>query len=339
MNIGIVGAGGWGTALATVAAQNAEKVTLWVREDEVRQEIRDKRTNSIFLPGVELSRNIAPVASFEAFKECNVVLMVVPSSFVRTTGELLRPHLSPGTPVANAGKGFDVATGDRLSVTLAKVLGPDNPVAVLSGPNHAEEVGRGLPSLTVAAAEDRTVAEALQDAMMTKMFRIYTNNDIIGVELGGALKNIIALAAGALDGLGYGDNTKAALMTRGMTEIVRLGKALGAQPSTFAGLSGMGDLIVTCTSPHSRNRRAGLALGQGKKLSEILGSTSMVVEGVNATKAAYNLAKIHNVEMPITEALYEVLFGDRNPREAVANLMTRMPKHETEEQFLPFSDN
>lgn len=339
MKIGIVGAGGWGTALATVAAQNADKVTLWVREDEVRQEIKDKRTNSIFLPGVELAQNIAPVASFESFKECNVVLMVVPSSFVKATAEMLKPHLSVGTPVANAAKGFDVATGNRLSVTLTEVFGTNNPVAVLSGPNHAEEVGRGLPSATVAAAENHVVAEMLQEALMTKMFRIYTNNDVIGVELGGALKNIIALAAGAIDGLGYGDNTKAALMTRGMTEIVRLGRALGASASTFAGLSGMGDLIVTCTSPHSRNRRAGLALGQGKKLSEILGSTSMVVEGVNATKAAYDLATIHNVEMPITEALYEVLFRDRNPREAVMHLMTRMRKHENEEQFLPFSDN
>lgn len=338
MKIGIVGGGGWGTALAKIAANNAEKVILWVREDEVREEIRLKRVNSTFLPGAELPSNINPVDDFSSFRECQLVLMVVPSSYVRATAEKLVGHLTPGTLVANAAKGFEISSGKRLSVVLGEVLGPEHPIAVLSGPNIANEVGRGLPSATVAAAVQHTVAAKLQDSIMTNMFRVYTNNDLVGVELGGALKNIIALAAGVVDGLGYGDNTKAALMTRGLTEIVRLGRALGAQPSTFAGLSGMGDLIVTCASPFSRNRRAGLALGQGKTLEEIVGGTNMVIEGVNATLAAYNLAKQHRVELPITQALYDVLFNKRNPVDAVTELMARDRKTETEEQFLPFSD-
>lgn len=336
MKIGIVGAGGWGTALATVAAKNADNVMLWVREDDVRQEISEKRTNSVFLPGINLPHNIDPVGDFSRFKDCSIVLMVVPSAFIRPTAEMLKGHLAPKAILVNAAKGFELSTGNRLSVTLSQILGPENPVAVLSGPNHAEEISRGLPAATVVAATDQAIALQVQDALMTSLFRVYTNSDVTGVELGGALKNIIALAAGISDGMGYGDNTKAALLTRGMTEIVRLGKALGAHPSTFAGLSGMGDLIVTCTSPHSRNRRAGLALGQGKKLCEILAATSMVVEGVNATQAAYSLAEKHSIEMPITFALHEVLFRDRDPREAVMELMARMPKHETEE--LPFGD-
>jgi glycerol-3-phosphate dehydrogenase (NAD(P)+) len=240
----------------------------------------------------------------------------------------LKPHLRPGIPVANAAKGFELSTGLPLSAVLAEVFDHGNPVAALSGPNHAEEVGRGLPAATVVAAEDEAVAELFQDALMTPAFRVYTSTDILGVELGGALKNIIALAAGITDGLGYGDNTKAALMTRGMTEIVRLGVSMGARRSTFAGLSGMGDLIATCTSPHSRNRRAGLAIGQGKTLEEIVGGTNMVIEGVNATRGAYALSRKLSVKMPITEALYAVLFEGMDPSKAVASLMSRSPKSE-----------
>ena len=337
MQIGIVGGGGWGTALAAVVAQKASDVLMWIREDSVREEIRLSRTNASFLPSVTLPPNIVPVADFSRFAECSLVIMAVPSAFVRTTAEQLRGHLRPFTPIVNAAKGLELGTNKRLSVVLGEALGATHPIAVLSGPNHAEEIGRGLPSATVVASTEHAVAVAVQGALMTNLFRVYTNHDLVGVELGGALKNVIALAAGVTDGLGYGDNTKAALMTRGMTEIVRLGTALGAEPATFAGLSGMGDLIVTCTSMHSRNRRAGLAIGQGLSLAEVQASTKMVIEGVNTTQAAYQLAQTKQVEMPITEALYEVLFKAREPREAVMGLMSRDRKTETEEHLPMFT--
>ena len=337
MRVGILGGGGWGTALACVVARNADEVVVWVREDVVREEILLRRTNSSFLPGVLLPQNVAPVGTFARFAECDLVIIAVPSAFVRGTAELLRLHLRSGTPVVSAAKGLELGTNMRLSSVLREVLGTGHPLAVLSGPNIALEVARGMPSAAVVASGDALVASVAQRILMTGSFRVYTNHDLIGVELGGALKNVIALAAGVIDGLEYGDNTKAALMTRGMTEIVRLGKALGAETSTFAGLSGMGDLIVTCTSAHSRNRRAGLALGQGRNLAEVQGSTPMVIEGVNTTRAAYQLAQAQGVEMPITEALYDVLFNHRHPREAVMELMTRDRKNETEEHLPAFA--
>ena len=333
MKIGIVGAGGWGTALAKTASVNAEEVLLWVREAEVRSELNTAHTNSAFLPGVSLSDKVRAVGDFAELSSCDAIIMAVPSSFVRETAIKLKPHLRRGVPVANAAKGFELATGLPLSAVLREVFADANPVAALSGPNHAEEVGRGLPAATVVAADEEAVAELFQDALMTPFFRVYTSTDVLGVELGGALKNIIALAAGATDGLGYGDNTKAALMTRGMTEIVRLGVSMGARRSTFAGLSGMGDLIATCTSPHSRNRRAGLAIGQGKTLDEIVTGTNMVIEGVNATRGAYELSRKLGVKMPITEALYAVLFEGMDPSKAVASLMTRSPKSEHSEDL------
>lgn len=328
MRIGIVGAGGWGTALARTAAVNAEEVLLWARETEVREELNTSHTNESFLPGVTLPTKVRAVGNFADLSECDAVIMAVPSSFVRDTALKLLPHLRHGVPVADAAKGFELSSSLPLSEVLGEVFGNDHPVAAISGPNHAEEVGRGLPAATVVASKDESVAEMFQDVLMTPVFRVYTSTDILGVELGGALKNIIALAAGITDGLGYGDNTKAALMTRGMTEIVRLGVSMGAKASTFAGLSGMGDLIATCTSPHSRNRRAGLAIGQGKSLEEIVGGTNMVIEGVNATRGAYDLSRRHGVKMPITEALYAVLFEGMDPFQAVASLMGRAPKSE-----------
>ena len=333
MKMGIVGAGGWGTALAKVCAANASEVILWAREGEVLQEINESRTNSAFLPGVILPDNVIAVSSLNRFSECVLVLMVVPSSYVRLMASQLKPVLAPRVPVANAAKGFEVSTQLRLSEVIGSELGESHPLATISGPNHAEEVGREMPAATVVAAENLLVAAEFQDMLMTPYFRVYTTCDVTGVELGGALKNIIALAAGIADGLGFGDNTKAALLTRGMSEIVRLGKALGAHPATFAGLSGMGDLIATCTSSHSRNRSAGLAIGQGKTLAEILGGTNMVIEGVNATKAAYGLSQRLNVRMPITEALYGVLFKERDPSRAVYSLMSRLRKSENEEDL------
>jgi glycerol-3-phosphate dehydrogenase (NAD(P)+) len=335
MRVGVVGAGGWGTALAKVSAFNAKEVYIWAREPEVLVEINNDHTNRAFLPGVDVPENVMAVDSFEAFEMCSLIIMVVPSSFVREVSAKLRPALRPGTPVANAAKGFEVSSQKRLSEVLEEELGTRHPLATISGPNHAEEVGRELPTATVVAADNLLVATEFQDALMTPFFRVYTSVDVVGVELGGALKNIIALAAGIADGLGFGDNTKAALMTRGMTEIIRLGKHLGARPATFTGLSGMGDLIATCTSAHSRNRSAGLAIGQGKTLSDILGATNMVIEGVNATRAAHSLSLRHNVRMPITNALHGVLFEQHDPSRAVGELMTRLRKTENEEE-LPF---
>ncbi|MBT9153099.1 MAG: Glycerol-3-phosphate dehydrogenase (NAD(P)+) [Firmicutes bacterium] len=334
IKVGIIGAGGWGTALAKVAAENCRKVFLWVREDRLRQEIEQDRTNNLFLPGIKLPENIDPVSDFAVFGDCQLIIVATPSAFVGDTVQLVKPHLRTGTAVVNAAKGFDMKSGSRLSRLLGNILGPGHPIAVISGPNHAVEIAQGLPAATVVAG-DLVVGSFVQDMLMTGYFRIYTNTDLMGVELGGALKNVYALAAGIADGLGYGDNTKAALMTRGLTEMVRLGRALGAEPSTFAGLSGMGDLIVTCTSPHSRNRRTGLALGQGKTLEEILQGSPQVVEGVSATLAACRLGRDNQVELPIAEALHEVLYEKRNPRDAVHDLMTRQRKNETEEQ-LPF---
>jgi len=333
--IGVVGAGGWGTALAKVAAINSQIVHLWVREAKLREEIAVHGTNELYLPGVTLPDNIVPVADFATFADCQLVIMATPSTFVGTTAQLLKPHLKPGTILVNAAKGFDLTSGTRLSVLLADTLGPQYPLAVISGPNHALEIAKGLPAASVAASNHPEVGAVVQDVLMTNFFRVYTSTDMVGVEVGGALKNIYALAAGIAEGLGYGDNTKAALMTRGLTEMVRLGKAMGAHPSTFSGLSGMGDLIVTCTSGHSRNRRTGLALGQGQSLESVLGQTTQVVEGINATKAAERLSRKYDVELPIAQALHEVLFSERNPREAVHELMTRHRKTESEEQ-LPF---
>ena len=333
--IGVVGAGGWGTALAKVAALNSQSVHLWVREAKLREEIAVQRKNELYLPGVMLPDNIVPVADFATFADCQLVILATPSAYVGTTAQLLKPHLKPGTIILNAAKGFDLTSGTRLSVLLGDTLGPQYPLAVISGPNHALEIAKGLPAASVAASTHPEVGSVVQDVLMTSFLRIYTSVDIVGVEVGGALKNIYALAAGIAEGLGYGDNAKAALMTRGLTEMVRLGKAMGAHPSTFAGLSGMGDLIVTCTSQYSRNRRTGLALGQGQSLESVLQQTTQVVEGINATKAAKRLSREYEVDLPIALALHEVLFTGRNPREAVHDLMTRHRKIESEEQ-LPF---
>ena len=333
MRVGIVGAGGWGTALARVAATNADSVVIWARESEVQSDINNRHTNRQFLKGVALPANIHAVGEFGYLADCELIIMAVPSAYVRDVSLTLKAYLDAGTPVANAAKGFEVASQARLSVVMQEVFGEEHPIAVLSGPNHAEEVGRQMPTATVIASHRHEVAKTFQSLLMTPLFRVYTSKDVIGVELGGALKNIIALAAGVTDGLGYGDNTKAALMTRGMTEIIRLGKHMGALPATFGGLSGMGDLIATCTSAHSRNSSAGLAIGQGRKLADIVSSTNMVIEGVNATQAAFKLSQRHGVKMPITSALYSVLFEDQDPAIAVAELMNRQPKSEDEEEL------
>jgi glycerol-3-phosphate dehydrogenase (NAD(P)+) len=332
--VAVIGAGSFGTALANVLADKGCQVHLYARRQEQAEEINREHTNRRYLPDVTLHENVRASADIgDVVRGKRWVLIVTPSSAFRETLAAMRPHLHPDVSVAHATKGFDLETGKRMTEVMEELLPEIDPrrFAVISGPSHAEEVSRRIPTTIVAASRSRQTAEGFQDLLMAPYFRVYTNPDVIGTELGGALKNIIALGAGMADGLGYGDNTKAALMTRGMTEIVRLGVALGAAQMTFSGLAGVGDLIVTCTSQHSRNYRAGFALGQGKSLQEVLDQMGMVVEGVRATKAAYKIAGEKGVEMPITNELYHVLFEGKSPKTAVEDLMGRRKIHEMEE--------
>lgn len=329
--VAIIGAGSWGTALTLPLAENCREVNLWVRRQELCRLIRDERLNQDYLPGVKLPANVTVTSDLEAaIRDKDALVLVVPSHTVRTMARQIAPYLKKDTIIINCAKGVEEDTLRRISEILQEELPHCRP-AVLSGPNHAEEVGRLIPSATVVSAHTRTVAEIAQDLFMTAFFRVYTNPDFLGVEISGALKNVIALGAGISDGLGFGDNTKAALMTRGLTEIARLGVKMGANPLTFAGLAGIGDLVVTCTSKHSRNRNFGVELGRGRNLEEILVGTRMVAEGVRTTRAAWQLAELHGVEMPITQQAYEVLFKHKNPRQAVEDLMRRGRRHEMEE--------
>lgn len=331
MRIAVIGAGSWGTALAKLLGEKHPEVVLWVRSREVAAELAVSRQNPRYLPDAILPANLAITAdSAAAVGQAELIIIATPSHAVRATAKSLAAHIGAGTVVVSAAKGLELGSLKRMSTVIAEEI-PAATVVALSGPNHAEEVSAGQPTATVAASLDRQAAELVQDALMAAHFRVYTNPDIIGVELGGALKNIIALGAGVAEGLGFGDNAKAALMTRGLAEITRLGTALGARPLTFAGLAGIGDLIVTCTSRHSRNRRAGLMLATGKTRSEVETASSMVVEGIRATAAAYELAGLHQVDMPITAEIHGVLYDGANPREAVSRLMARGRTHEVEE--------
>jgi glycerol-3-phosphate dehydrogenase (NAD(P)+) len=330
-NVAVIGAGSWGTALTLALAENCSQVDLWARRAELCRAIRENRENPDYLPGVLIPPQVVVTSDLEAavYKKTALIL-VVPSHTVRNIARQIAPLVNSGTLVVSCAKGVEEDTNQRMSEILQQEL-PGCEVAILSGPNHAEEVGRKIPSATVLSAEKRVIAEAAQDLFMTRFLRVYTNPDLVGVELGGALKNVIALGAGISDGLGFGDNTKAALMTRGLTEIARLGMKMGADPLTFAGLSGIGDLMVTCSSSHSRNRNLGIEIGRGRKLAEILAGMRMVVEGVRTTRAAWQLAERHQVEMPITQQAYNVLFADKDPRQAVVDLMQRGRRHEMEE--------
>jgi glycerol-3-phosphate dehydrogenase (NAD(P)+) len=327
--ITVYGAGSWGTALAVSMGKAGHHVTLLGRDSEEMRLMHERRENLRYLPGVVLPQTVEPSSDLKQL-DCDMLVLSVPSHGVRFAAQQVRDFIKPGTILVNTAKGLEEGTHRRLSEVLAEEL-PGHPIVVLSGPSHAEEVGRDMPTTIVVASTDLEAAEKVQDLMMTPKFRVYTNPDGIGVELGGALKNIIALCTGIADGLGFGDNTKAALMTRGLAEIARLGVAMGGNPLTFAGLAGVGDLIVTCTSEHSRNRRAGVALGQGKPLNQVLEEVGMVVEGVRTTRVAYELGRIQGISMPITEQAYHVLFEGTNPKVAVANLMMRGKKHELEE--------
>lgn len=330
-SLSILGAGSWGTALAVSLAHGGHDVVLWGRSAEKIEAIRRERENKQYLEGVVLPEEIELTSDLEyAVKNRDVVVCVVPAQAFRSTFKSAAGFLGENTIVVNCAKGIEVGTQKRIS-EIAKEIRPDLPFVVLSGPSHAEEVGRFLPTTLSAASEDPSCAEYVQDLFMTDMMRVYANDDVVGVEVAGALKNIIALAAGISDGMGYGDNAKAALMTRGLTEMARLGEKMGGSRMTFMGLSGLGDLIVTCTSMHSRNRRCGIMIGEGVKPEEAIRRVGMVVEGINTTEAVYALAKELSVEMPITEQLYQVIRGKVQGRDAVANLMLRKRKYESED--------
>lgn len=330
----ILGAGSWGTALAVLLAKSGHTVTLWARRGGLIHALENARENKQYLPGVRIPEAVTfDTSAGKALAGAGLVFYAVPSHAFRATLAATWPAVPPDAVVVNVAKGIEEDTLLRLSeVFLQETNEPDlSRYVTLSGPSHAEEVGRDLPAAVVASSPYPEAAEYVQQFTMAPSFRVYTNPDIVGVELGGALKNIIALGTGITDGLGLGDNTKAALMTRGLAEITRLGVRLGANPMTFAGLAGVGDLIVTCTSRHSRNRRAGIEIGQGKSLAEALESVRMVVEGVRTTRAAHLLSRNHGVEMPITEQTYRVLFEGLAPGEALRNLMGRGQTREIEE--------
>lgn len=326
--IAVIGAGSWGTALAVMLEQDGHDVIMWARNAEAVESMKRTRENKQYLPGVLLGENIDITTDAQkAIAEKEIVISAVPSRAVRETITKFADLFQKDAIVVNVAKGLEQGSLLRLSEVIKECL-PNCHPCVLSGPSHAEEVGRQIPTACVIAAEETDIAKMVQKEFMNPNFRVYTNHDVIGVEIGAALKNIMALAAGMSDGLGFGDNTKAALMTRGMTEMTRLGIAMGGKAETFAGLSGIGDLIVTCTSMHSRNRRAGILLGQGKSLAETLAEVKMVVEGINTVQAACELAKKYHVSMPITEEINQVLFYGKNVREAVLQLMTRDRKAE-----------
>jgi len=327
-NVSIMGAGSWGTALAVLLANNGHQVKMWSCFSEEVEMINRDREHVHKLPGVKVPQGVSCTGDMEeALIDTDAVVSVVPSQTVRKNAVEFSRYIKDGQIIVSCAKGLEDNTGLRMSEVLKQEI-PGALVVALSGPSHAEEVGKDIPTAIVAASEDMKAAEFVQDLFMSPSFRVYTNSDITGVELGGALKNIIALCAGISDGLGFGDNTKAALMTRGITEMSRLGVSLGAKPETFSGLAGIGDLIVTCTSMHSRNRRAGILIGEGKSVKEAIEEVKMVVEGVTTTKAAYDLAVKQGIEMPITTEAYEVLFNGKNAKQAVIGLMTRDKKYE-----------
>lgn len=326
--IGVIGAGSWGTALAITLAEKGHKVKITDVVQSHLDSMKAERENVKYLPGIKLCDNIEIVdTTKDALEGADVALFSAPAQKFRSAFENAIPYLEEDAVVVNVAKGIEQGTLMRLS-EIAYILKPDVKYVVLSGPSHAEEVGRKLPTTVAVASKDMELAEYIQDIFITDRFRVYTNDDVCGVELGGALKNIMALGAGISDGIGYGDNAKAALMTRGITEMCRLGKALGADVSTFSGLTGVGDLIVTCTSMHSRNRRCGIMIGEGMSPSKAVEEVGMVVEGMFTADAAYELAQKVGVEMPITEAIYKCVHEEISAVDAVNSLMGRNRKNE-----------
>ena len=323
MKIGVLGAGSWGTALAVLLHENGHEVTLWSIDKREVAMIDEKREQVEKLPGVRIPDRIAVTNDVESsVTGKDILVMAVPSIFIRSTSKMIAPYVKEGQLIVNVAKGIEEETLMNMTDIIEDEIKQAR-VGVLSGPSHAEEVGRGIPTTVVAGAHDKKTAEEIQEAFMSPVFRVYTSPDMVGIELGAALKNVIALAAGIVDGLGLGDNTKAALITRGIAEITRLGLAMGGRFETFIGLSGIGDLIVTCTSTHSRNHNAGYLIGQGKSCQEAMDEVKMVVEGVYSAKAALALAKKYNVEVPFTEQVNQVLFEGRSAKDAVTSLLMR----------------
>lgn len=330
-NIGVIGAGSWGTTLADLLAKKGHNVTLWAYEPELVEEMTRTRSNSLFLPGISLSPELKFTNVLqEAVAGKTVLLFVVPSQVTRSVIKSALPFISGSALIVSASKGIELDTLKTVSQIYEEILPQELSAnfSALSGPSFAREVAQEMPTAVAVASGRQDVAKHVQHTFTTRFFRVYTNDDVIGVELGGAIKNVIAIAAGISDGLGFGHNTRAALITRGLAEMTRLGRAMGAQAATFAGLAGMGDLVLTCTGDLSRNRSVGIKLGEGRRLAEILGEMRMVAEGVKTTESAYNLASRLKVEMPITEKVYQVLYKDKPAREAVLELMTRDLKAE-----------
>lgn len=335
MKITVYGAGSWGIALSILLYRNGHVVTTWTHHEKECTLLRQTRRNEKLLPGIVIPEPITLTTDITCARDAEMVVLAVPSFAVAQTAEKVAAVVEQGIPIVNVGKGLDAAHGYcRFSETITRLCDNKNPVVALTGPTHAEEVARGIPTAIVSASTNRSAAELCQEVFMSKVFRVYTSSDIIGAELGGAFKNIIALTAGISDGMGLGDNSKAGLMTRGLTEIARLGVALGAKQETFAGLSGMGDLIVTCTSMHSRNRRAGILIGQGKTVTQAMEEVGAVVEGYYATEAGHYLAKKTGISMPIVEQVYHVLYEGGDVHEAITALMCRSRKEEHESESI-----
>ena len=333
MKITVLGSGGWGTALSLLLLDNGNDVTLWSFLEKEAEALRETRENPM-LKGVPLPDGLKITTDMGAVSGCGLVVLATPSFAVRETARKLAPLLDKDALVVSVAKGIEKDTALCMTQIIEEELGGRGRVAALSGPSHAEEVGRRVPTGVVAASADLEAARQVQDIFMSPRFRVYTNEDVTGVELGAALKNVLALCCGVSDGMGLGDNTKALLMTRGMTEMARLGVAMGGRKETFAGLSGMGDLIVTCTSMHSRNRRCGILIGKGTAPEQAVKEIGMVVEGYYAAANAKTLADKLGVEMPITEAAYAVLYGGKDPKTVVTELMTRDKKPESEESWV-----
>jgi len=330
-SIALFGAGSWGTALSVHLASAGRDVVLWARRAEVAEEIRRTAHNPTYLPELLIPSSVYVTTDLEtAAQASDLWALAVPSQNMRGRAEALRPYVHDDVRVVSLAKGIENDTLLTMSQVLDEVFGavPRRQIGALYGPSHAEEVAEGRPTTVVAAAPDEDEAHCIQKAFMTERLRVYLNTDVLGVEIGGSLKNVLALAAGISDGVGYGDNAKAALVTRGLAEMRRFGHAMGANPQTFAGLSGVGDLVVTCTSEHSRNRHVGEQIASGRPLDEVLDEMEMVAEGVHTTRSVHNLARQHGVDMPITEAVHAILFRDKRPSEMVKRLMTRSAKRE-----------
>lgn len=329
-SIGVIGGGSWGTALAILLSNKGHDVNMWLRDKKQLEDMNNTRINNKYLPDVKLPSNLKLTLDLEEvnYKKDAIILSVGTHGIREVLGKS-KPYIKPSQLVVNVSKGIENDSLLTISQIVKEIL-PGSKYAILSGPSHAEEVAKDIPTAVVSASEEKNIAEFVQDLFITPSFRVYTNQDVMGVELGGALKNVIALGAGISDGLNCGDNTKAALMTRGIFEMARLGEKMGAELNTFSGLAGIGDLIVTCTSMHSRNRRAGILIGQGLKIDDAISQIGMVVEGIKTTKSTYMLSKKYNIDMPITEEIYGVIYEGKDVKNSVTNLMIRDRKDEME---------